>query len=187
MDPKTELEEDLVDSLGELGIEELRDWHMKKIEVNKSEDLEAFFKGQNAMELILHISAKLGMRKSVATKDLVFHCTEGSHGDLRQLCIVVPGEKMKMLDGIRSNFQKADYGYFSENNRPFNAEVCFYGNRDAKSKLLAVIKQQLENSAFTFKIQDYPEENGLRVIRTDDSPLGDFDWFCKVLGIETDK
>lgn len=177
------LEEDLVKSLGELGIEELEDWRMKDITV-KSGDLEAFFKGQEAMELVLRISAKLGMRRSRAYKDLVLYSTESSHDVYRQLGIGLPDETLKLLGGIRAICLKgAWFGYLSEKNQQFKAQVWFYGNKGVQPKLRALVNEELKASVH---IEANPEdiENGLRIFRSEDTSLGDLEWFCKILGIQ---
>ncbi len=181
LEPNTELEKDLVTSLSELGIRELEDWRMKEIKI-ENEDLEGLFKGKNAIEIILHISAKLGLRKDFASNKLLWFFTEGSRGNSRQLGIYVPKEAMKMLGEIRAScLRDAWYGYLSENTQPFSAEVWFYGNENAQPKLRALIETEL-NSAL---VQENPEDkNGLRIIRSSETPLGDFEWFCKVLGIK---
>ena len=143
LDPNPGLEDDLVRSLGELGIEELEDWRMKEIKV-KNEDLEALFKGTDAMELLWHIAKKLNLRN--ARNDLIKFCTKRSHGGLRQLCILLPEEKMNMQAGIRANFKTAEYGYYSENNQPFRAGVWFYDSKSAKLELPRLIEEELKNS-----------------------------------------
>ncbi|MGD1088450.1 MAG: hypothetical protein ABR955_06955 [Verrucomicrobiota bacterium] len=72
-----------------------------------------------------------------------------------------------------------DYGYLSDNDRPFKAEVWFYCNENAKSELRVLIENELRSAV----IQENPDENGLRIIRADTEALGDFEWFCKALGI----
>ena len=180
LEPSTELEKDLVTSLGELGIEELEDYHMKEIKIENG-DLEALFQGKTAIELILHISTtKLGDGKATARNNLMRFLTDGSRGNIRQLGIYVPQEALKKLAGIRANFlTNAWYGYFSENNQPFRAEVWFYCNENAKLELRALIEKELNLAV----IQENPDENGLRIIRADTEALRDFEWFCKVLGI----
>jgi hypothetical protein len=179
LEPDPGLEDDLVKSLAELGIEELEDWRMKGIKIENG-DLEALFKGKTAVELILHISTKLGWRKDVARNRLTGFFTEGSCGNVRQLGLYAPKEALKRLAGIRANFLKdAWYGYFSENNQPFKAEVWFYCNENAQPELRALVEKEL-NSAL---IQENPDEKGLRIIRNDNEALGDSEWFCKALGI----
>ena len=181
LEPDTNLEKDFVISLDELGIEELKDYRMKKTEI-KNENLEAFFKGKNALELLSRISTKLGLRKDYARSELITFCTELSDGDLRQLGVRLKEDKMKTLGEIRKNFKDAEYGFYSENGQPFRAEVWFYGNEHAKPKLRALIEEELKNSVL---IQEIPhDKSGLRIIRSSEAFLKDFEWFCRVLGIK---
>jgi hypothetical protein len=180
LEPSSAMEQDLVKSLGELGIEELEDYRMKQVKIENG-DLEALFKGRTAIELILYISTnKLGDTKASARKQLINFFTEGSRGSIRQIGLYAPQESLKKLSGVRSIFlTNVWFGYLSEDNKPFKAEVWFYCNESAQTELRSL----LENELKLIQIAENPDEKGLRIIRADNDSFGDLEWFCKVIGI----
>mgnify|MGYP001553087013 CR=1 FL=1 len=129
LEPVSAMEQDLVRSLGELGVEELDDYRMKEAKIENG-DLDALFKGRTAIELILHISTnKLGDTKASARKQLINSFTEGSRGNIRHLGLYAPQTALKRLAGIRSDLlTNVWFGFISEDNKPFKAEVWYYCN-----------------------------------------------------------
>jgi len=176
---KTALEKDLVESLGALGIEELRNDEMKTIKMT-TEQLRSFFLGNKALELLEYIAVqKLDIAKSAARNQMIELCTELSNGPLRQLGIQIPESKMGKLSGIPKGFTNAEYGYYSQNNEDFRAEVWFYGNRAGKAELQTLIEKTLKGAARFEEDKDAT----LRVVCSD-KDMRDLEWFSKVLGVK---
>ena len=153
---------------------------MKEAKIENG-DLDALFKGRTAIELILHISTnKLGDTKASARKQLINSFTEGSRGNIRHLGLYAPQTALKRLAGIRSDLlTNVWFGFISEDNKPFKAEVWYYCNESAQPKLRSLLEKELN----PIKIEENPDEKGLRIIRADSDALADLDWFCKVIGI----
>lgn len=73
--PESGLEEDLISSLGELGVNELKEYLMKDVKI-KSEDLENFYKGRSVSEILLQVANKVGIRQDVARRNLMEYFME---------------------------------------------------------------------------------------------------------------
>lgn len=179
LEPNSKLQEDLVCSLGETAIDELKDYRMKKIKI-KNDQLEGFFKGTSSLELLVHVGKRLGLKNAKITSDLVRLCTELSNDtSLRQLGVELPLETIKSLEGIRNKFDGCEFGYYSANRRQFTAEVWFYGANESQLKLKQLLKSMEKSVEFDKAEKD---ASVLRVVRTAETSLSDFEWFCKVLG-----
>jgi hypothetical protein len=178
----SQLETNLVSSLGELGIKELEEWHMKEITIDQ-ETIKACCQGWPAMEVLKGIASRLVKSKR---DENCFKEFKYDKGDLPNIGFALDASVAPKLSGGRSaclgqhllKYGTGWCGYVSKTSGPFRAEVWFYCNQGAKDKLRNLIANELKTSVI---IQDCPDdtENGLRVIRPDESTSGHFDGFVK--------
>lgn len=184
LEPNTSLEKDLVKSLGELGINELKEYLMKGVKI-KNEDLQDFYKGRRVVEILLQVADKIGIGENCARKILMDYFIDWYNEDESEchLGIDVNEVAIKKLSFLYAQgITKAWYGYRSENKRPFSAEIQLLEDDKSYSKIRTWIEKEFGNSVSIQK-RFYEPTEWLCVIRADAGDLGDFEWFCKILGI----
>lgn len=184
--PSPGLEEDLVTSLGELGIGELADWRMKTMKI-KPETVEDCFKGAEVITGLLWVSEKLKL--TLKKSWLGF--------GRNNLGVGLPNEVAARLSKGRSAFVGRHhkgwgcgwFGYISEQFGKFQPEVWFYCNTGAKDKLLKTLEREFQDASVEFPEPPESDDpsNCIRVRRSQDSLDPDGSWFCKALGIEGEK
>jgi hypothetical protein len=184
LEPRPRLEEDLVNSLGELGIEELDDWRMKTMKI-EPKSVEECFNGGMVMDILLWVSKKL---KSSIEKEGFQHLPDENNG-FRYLGIWVKAKHLPASRRAYLNDWSPWVDYVSESSGRFQAEVWFYCGDGKKPQFLAKLKKEFGNEFAEFP--EPPEADNpkicLRVRRSQDSADPDGSWFCKALGIEGDK
>jgi hypothetical protein len=185
LDPTAEMEEDLVNSLGEIGIEELKDWRMKTMKI-KPETVAACANGAEVIKVLLWVSEKLGL----TIKSWAGFGPECFGIGLDNKVAARLSEKRSAFLG-QHRWGVGWFGYLEipEQSGKFQPEVWFYCNNGAKPKLLETLKNEFQDSSV--ELPEPPESddppNCIRIRRSQDSLAPDGSWFCKALGIKGDK
>lgn len=188
------MEIDLVNSLGELGIPELRDWHMNTLNITK-ETVESSFNGLPVIQVLLRIAEKVGL----SATDRI--------GQLKKLDFEVGeypryvgiGLANRVAYQLRENWRPylgkhrwdtcSWLGYYSEFGRPFCTELWFYCNPGKKERLLKAIMEDL--GIHVEHVERIPAgddpDNCVRLRKRRRSSDSDWAWFNRVLGLDRDK